>query len=414
MEEKTVSFGVADNLDDELIDVLKSYPVQEIYGKLAEDVVGGGRASILIPSISRKKFEQHVRNAHNAGIKYNYLLNAACLDNQEITRNGQKKIRELLDWISSMGVERVTVSNPLLLKTIKKSYPNISVRISVFAGVDHVRKARMWQDMGADSITLDSMLVNREFSTLEAIRKYTDIDLQLMVNNSCMTSCAMSQGHMGFLAHASQSSHHTGGFSPDYCYISCSKMKMDERVNYIRADWIRPEDLKAYTDIGYNYFKITERTAPTYILKKRVKAYAEQSYEGNLLDLIQPFSYPEPKEGEKGKAGGVSQLRFIWKFAKPWMSNPLKLLKMNKLAQKRNMLTPRKGEAPVIIDNKKLDGFLERFKTSGCRDLDCELCRYCHDWAEKTVHVGEAYEKECQELYKECTDLMESGSLWKY
>ena len=414
MEKTKLRFGVADNLDDKLIDRLKQYPVEEIYGKLSEDAVGGGRASILIPPLSKKAFEKHLKLAHEAGLKYNYLLNAACLDNREITRQGQKDFRALLDWVASLGIERVTLANPFLLKLIKKNYPQMSCRISVFAGVDHVRKAKMWEDMGATSITLDSMLVNREFHTLEAIRKHIGIDLQLMVNNSCLSSCNMSQTHMGFLAHASQKDHHSGGFSPDYCYTYCSSMKLREKVNYVRADWIRPEDLQRYIDMGYNYFKITERTAPTYMLEKRVKAYTEQHYDGNLLDLVQPFAYPEPEEGVEATTTGVSQLRFIMKFAKPWLVNPLKLLPLKNLADKRNLLTPRKGENPVSIDNRKLDGFLEKFPKKGCRELNCETCRYCHEWAEKSVEIDEAHRQEVLDIYDEVDDLMESGSLWKY
>lgn len=53
-------------------------------------------------------------------IGFNYLLNASCLDNIETTKSGQKKIRDLLDWISISEINSVTVSNILLFKIIKK------------------------------------------------------------------------------------------------------------------------------------------------------------------------------------------------------------------------------------------------------------------------------------------------------
>ena len=66
-------------------------------------------------------------------------------------------------WLCGIGVETVTVSSPFLLRIVKTRYPGLKVRISVFAGVDRVRKAQMWEEMGADGIVLDSLLVNREF-----------------------------------------------------------------------------------------------------------------------------------------------------------------------------------------------------------------------------------------------------------
>ena len=40
-----MKLSVATNFDDELIDKLKDYPVYEVYGKLQQDYVGGGRPS---------------------------------------------------------------------------------------------------------------------------------------------------------------------------------------------------------------------------------------------------------------------------------------------------------------------------------------------------------------------------------
>ncbi len=407
-----VKLSVADNLDDALALKISSYGVDEIYGKLSTDVIGGGRPSFLIPSISRKRFARHVALIHKEGIAYNYLLNAACGDNLGLTRKGQKQIRSLIDWISSLGIRRVTVASAFLLRLIKENYPELSVRISVFAGVDHVRTAKMWEEMGADCITLDSILVNREFASLKSIRKGVKTDLQLLVNNSCLASCALSPEHMNLLAHSSQKGHHTKGFAPDYCFLYCSRMRIEEPVNYIRADWIRPEDIGLYEKIGYESFKITERSAPTHVMALRVKAYAQRKYEGNLLDLTQPYSYPKSGNGEG--APRPSLLRQIITFAKPWKVNPARLLPFARLASVQHMISPREGAPPVYIDNEKLNGFLSRFESLGCKEVDCDDCRYCHDWADKTVTIDEEYKKELLALYAEVVKSVETGALWRY
>ncbi|MGE5663048.1 MAG: peptidase U32, partial [Deltaproteobacteria bacterium] len=81
--------SVATNFDPLLVESIKEYPVVEIFGKLREDAVGGGRAPYQLAPVTRKRLAEHVRQARSAGIEFNYLLNASCIGNREITRAGQ-------------------------------------------------------------------------------------------------------------------------------------------------------------------------------------------------------------------------------------------------------------------------------------------------------------------------------------
>src|SRR5574337_477327 len=150
-------FSVATNFDDGLIDALSAYPVTEVFGKLSSDPVGGGRASFALPPLSRRRFERHVKAAGAKGIGFNYLLNPACMDNREYTRQGQRDLEALLEYIEAAGVSAVTISLPFLLPLIKKRHPRLKVRVGVYARVDGVAKAKFWEDGGADCITLESL-----------------------------------------------------------------------------------------------------------------------------------------------------------------------------------------------------------------------------------------------------------------
>lgn len=55
-----MKLSVATNFDHELIPQLAPYPVYEVYGKLAQDALGGGRSSYLIPHISGKRLKEHI------------------------------------------------------------------------------------------------------------------------------------------------------------------------------------------------------------------------------------------------------------------------------------------------------------------------------------------------------------------
>lgn len=143
---------------------------------------------------------------------------------------------------------------------------------------------------------------------------------------------------------------------------------------------------------------------------RRVQAYAERRYEGNLLDLVQPYGFS--KEASDPDAGR-SRLWWALKYNfRPFQVRMWRLWNVKKLAEERGMLTPLAGNPPVAIENRALDGFMERFLTKGCKDMDCEACRYCHRWAEQAVKIDPVYKARCLRLYEQTFDDLHSGRMW--
>ena len=223
--------SLATNFDDGLLDAVSAYPVTEVFGKLSSDPIGGGRASFMLPTLSRRRFERHVAAARSRGIGFNYLLNPACLDNREYTRKGQRELEALLAYIEGAGVSAVTISLPFLLPIIKRRHPRLKVRVGVYARVDGVAKAKFWEDGGADCITLESLSVNRDFGVLAALRTALSLELQLIVNANCQLFCPLAGQHMVNLSHASQQGHPSKGFVIDWCALRCSYDKQIGRAH---------------------------------------------------------------------------------------------------------------------------------------------------------------------------------------
>lgn len=408
-----MSFAIPTNFDPELIRNIHHYPVSEVYGKLPADVIGGGRLSQVLPAVSVSDLRQHVQLCRERNIPFNYLLNAATSDNHEFTRKGQKALTHLVDRLWDMGITRFTVATPYLLNFLKSRFPRAWVKISVFAQVGDVRKARQWEDMGADEIVLDSLLVNREFKILEEIRRNIKIPFQLLVNNNCYYGCSLSPYHMNVLASGSRKGSKTGGFLPDYCFLHCTARKLLEPARYLMADWIRPEDLVHYENLGYESFKLAGRNMPTALLIRRLKAYHERRYDGNLLDLVQDFGqsekFPQTMRTWINKIGGL----LIWlKNSAPRRFSAWR--RLWNLSRKRGFFSAPQVEAPVFVDNRTLDGFLEPIiHMGGCRNRLCEKCRYCHGIARKAVVIRESSRdlilSDQELLLKE----IENGDFWR-
>ena len=355
-----MKLSVACNFDETLIDGLKGYPVYELYGKVTEDFVGGGRPSFFLPPINKKRVESFVAKTHANGIAFNYLLNALCMSNLEYTKQGQREIRKILDWLTEIKCDSVTVTNLYLLRFIKKNYPHFKVRVSAINLVDSARKARFWENEGADCIVLGGNTIAREFGILKSIRDGVKCDLSIVVNNACRKDCPLYSLHAASISHNSQKQSGQKQTPPlDYIMLSCINCKLSDPVNFIRAEWIRPEDLHHYEAIGINNFKIVERNTPTPDLIRRVHAYSNRHYDGNLFDLILPFNYPiesyEPKTEYT-----LGRLRALKYFFKPFQFEISKFFQLARLSKKANLLHPREGKSPLYIENRALDGFIDK------------------------------------------------------
>ncbi len=406
-----MKLSVACNFDPALIDGLKGYPVYEVYGKLTSDYFGGGRPSFYLPEVDRKGLEAYVKKCHAAGIEFNYLLNASAMGNKEFTREGQRNIEELLEWLDAIGVDSVTVANVFFLRLVKARHPRLKVRVSSHRYTDNARKVRFWVENGADYIVVSEVNIHREFKVLEAMRKAAgDVELQLIVNNWCRQDCAIAGNHAVNLSNASQKG--SKGFPLDYSSIICNNIRLNDPVNYLRANWIRPEDLHIYEDLGYHNFKIVERNTPTQILLERVHAYANRRYDGNLLDLVQNYAYPKEKMGERGK-DAYSLRRMFKYFIKPRAVNLFKFKKVIEFGKTASVLYPREGDNPVYIDNRALDGFIDFFKNFSCQDAVCEDCRYCHQWAEKVVKIDPVWKEKMQRIYADLLGELDGGEFFE-
>lgn len=56
-----MKISLATNYQDDLIEQIKGYPIYEIYGKLKNDIIGGGRPDDELKDIDTINFENHVK-----------------------------------------------------------------------------------------------------------------------------------------------------------------------------------------------------------------------------------------------------------------------------------------------------------------------------------------------------------------
>jgi collagenase-like PrtC family protease len=398
---RLTKFSLAANYDLDLVPALAAYPVDEVYGKFPTDGVSGGRPRYLATPLSEEKLRSYIRLLDHHGIAFNYLLNGACFGNHEWTRPWQKRVTALLAKLGDMGVRRVTVSTPFLLELVKRRFPEFKVRVGIYAQVDTPRRARFWEDLGADAIVLESFSINRNFRRLAEIRKAVRCDLELIANHVCLMNCPMQTYHQNGFAHASDDS---ATLFIDYCFMRCSRQRLTDPSQFIKSAWIRPEDIAVYEAMGYTHFKLLERGIPSEELLRRVKAYSERHFDGNLAELLLSYGFKQPVQKES-----FWSLRH---FLKPRQVNPLRLKPLRDLARLQGWLSPL-PECPIRVDTRQIPkDFLDGFRNRDCASTDCQACGYCERIAAKAVTVSPAYRTEVLGKYAEVEDTMVAGGLW--
>lgn len=402
-----MKLSVAYSFEPGMIERLSEFPeVYEIYGKMDRDVIGGGRSSYTLRDVTRRELKNRVRQAHEQGIEFNYLINGATLGGIEQTRKGQRQIRKLLDFIADTGVDSVTLAVPYLARLIRNYYPQLKIRVSAFAMVDAPLKAKSWEDLGIDTICVSGISCNRDFERLRLLRESVACDLQLIANASCFQNCIYESAHMNLLTESSRKGKST--FCLDYCVLHCSQRRLEDPANYIKSIWIRPEDLAIYEEIGYHNFKLVERSSPVDLMIKRVEAYARRHFDGNLLELVGPVA----KITKEQKVTLRQRLKLVRAMLRPDKVKIRTLLKLDAYMKRVIPHDFSKEGGAVYIDNRKLDGFMEGFLNINCAPIYCPECRYCDKVAEKAVTINQEYNQKTLRLAAELDKGLVDGSLW--
>ncbi len=389
-----MKFELACNWDPALLKGLEGSPKVELFGGIPGSLIAGGRASFVAPEITEPDAEKYIAAARKAGHSFNFLLNASCLDNREYRKDEFEKILRHVEWVQATSADWVTVTIPYLFQIIKKHYPALKAVVSSWARVESVRKAQYWEEMGADAIVL-SEEINRDFKTLEAIRKAVKCKLILIANPGCLYGCPRSFYHANVMTHGSQGGHSSEGFLVDHCYFSCTKDKIKNPTELIKIRWIRPEDVEDYEMIGIDCLKIIDRYKTTETLLSYLKAYTGGRFDGNLVELL---NLPRKKAFLPANIKYLLRDEYI---------NTSKLMEFADI-------TDYPVTEGLVLDNSKVpSNFLSFFKTKDCATSDCEECGYCALIAKRALTVDKALTGEVAERYEALLESLVSGEIYR-
>lgn len=302
----------------------KDVVIKETYGQLTEGYLhSSGRAMGIIPEVDMKQLEKYVDASLKNGILFNYTINAACFGNLEFSDQGIKEIKHLLTDLKNIGVNDLTLTTPGIMELVKHLAPDMRIKASAICQIDSVEKLKHYLKLGIERFVVEPSII-RNFTVLKDMAQLAPEKMEIIINDKCMRDCPFR------IFHYNQTAHDNNEAAESYYFMKCGAEKSQNLMKYLNLNWIRPEDLKLYQSMGITHLKVEGREfVKSGNLKKLLKAYIDEEFEGNLLDLLHVFA-------------------------------------------------PYDTKHQPYIDNKKLDGYVEGFyNDSVICSQRCETCSYC-------------------------------------
>lgn len=338
--------------------------IYEAYGSLREDIIGNLRPSYAIRDISISGLKDYISILHSYNIRFDYIINSTI---SPMPMEPQIKASDILNFIRELigiGVDSFTVTNPYIISLIKRNYPTVVVNASICNEISTIHQIKEFENLGVDCFILDRD-INRKFHLLKKLRGSTQKDLKLLCNSPCLYQCINVQYHANYSSFLSNSQfNNDNSRNHPFCIYYCAHKQFANPIEHIKAQWIRPEDLHYYSEMGFCLFKLDGRDKSSDYMIEVVKSYLSNKYDGNFLYLL---------HGRYTKE--VNNITTI------------------------NTSNDVFAEWKIGIDNRKLDGFIDIIKNKGtdCNG-ECNECAICDAIAQNLV-INKSWQKQiCKDL----------------
>lgn len=237
---------------------------------------------------AEQRYAEDLVRLKRLGMGINLLFNANCYGGAALSRALEREVVEVIEDIAALagGVDALTTTSPAVAHMTKTHFPQLPVRASVNLRIGTV------EGMEYLGHLFDEFCVqrdcNRDLEHLARLSEWSRANgkrLSILANSGCFRNCSGQIFHDNLVAHetAVARSDNVEGFMPYTCWNYLQDRRHWPTV--LQATWIRPEDLHHY-DALFDLVKLATRMheRPHIV----IRAYAQRSFAGNLLDLLEP------------------------------------------------------------------------------------------------------------------------------
>ena len=222
------------------------------------------------------------------GIMLDTLFNCNCYGDNAISPELADFVEATLRDMNGRGLfpDIVTTTSPFIATVLRQRFPQVKIRWSV--------NIRVHGTVGFECVDelFDSFYASRErhrdiayMKELSEWARSRGKVLGMQANSGCLRQCPFQQFHDNLHGHNRIRQSGVGAkfdFSVFRCRTNYARRNWED---FIRATWIRPEDVPAFEP----YVDVVKLATRRHRFPVKVlNAYASYSYDGNLLDLMDP------------------------------------------------------------------------------------------------------------------------------
>lgn len=360
MMAKKMKYSIGYNNDVKMLELLSVYSenIESLYFPMPTEYLASGRFRPF-----EKDYKENIPWMLNVceenGINSQILLNASCEGDLCGDEKHMKKTVEYLKMLAKVGLRSATVVNPFYITELKRNVPELEIHSSVNCYTAKIEDALYLRDMGVDVLAVDRD-INRNIELIREIKKTAGLPVKILLNEGCLSNCPFRRMHFNAIAHRIA--------DRQFLNRSCITVIRKDPKKLFRIPFVRPEDVRHYKGLA-DYFKLATRTFTTQQIENTLKAYINEEYNGDLLDILD-----------------MTSMKCFFTF----------------------------------VNNKVLDkmNFFENMQKC---TLDCDKCGYCESLLKKAVILNKGNKKpECKEcsiypehvepyskLYADCLDRKE-------
>jgi hypothetical protein len=244
-------------------------------------------APTFTPDVRQRLIDDLVWARAN-GIELDTLFNCNCYGERAISSELADSVERVLREMDAHGLfpETVTTTSPFIATILRRRFPSLKIRGSV--------NLRIHGTIGFEPVAelFDSFYASREHHRDTAFLARTSAwmranrkTLGVQANSGCLRQCPFQQFHDNLHGHDRQAQSKAGetlDFSVFRCRTHYARGRYED---FLRATWLRPEDLPRYEPF-VDIVKLATRRHPDPVAV--LTAYATYSYDGDLTRLMDP------------------------------------------------------------------------------------------------------------------------------
>ena len=304
MAERKLAVGWFDNMPFQRICAAYAERIKEVFfawpgvkaSRPMDDWTGERRAQLV----------SDLKWARENAIELDTIFNANCYGDIAMTEELADHVTEKLNEMDALGLfpDHLTTTSPFIAKIVRLRFPSVKIRFSINMDIATPGALGYVEDL-YDSFYAGRN-AHRRLDYIREMASWAEAHGKIMgiqANPGCLRNCPFHTFHNNLHGHnrmGLSAAAEKFGFTNFLCRTVFERGEYEE---FMRAIWIRPEDLPLYEPY-VGVVKLATRRHPH--PDKIIAAYAECSYDGDLAEIMDPF-YRFPKSIDN-KALGASSL----------------------------------------------------------------------------------------------------------